>query len=130
MSDYRRSKGARGVIVLAAATIYCLAGTTAGGAQVAPAPSENRYNDALLKLQPQERGAKLAEHLGLWCIGTKPFFMGMTKEGRAKGYAYWSVTCAGGASYMIQITPGGRGAAVDCRTLKQGGEGRECYKTF
>ena len=83
-----------------------------------------------MKLAPQERAAKLADHLGVWCIGTKPFYMGMTKEGAAKGYAYWSLTCAGADSYVIQISPDGKGAATDCKTLKKGGEGRECYKTF
>jgi len=106
------------------------AGSTGAVAQTAAAPSENHFNDELLGLPPQQRAAKLADHLGVWCIGTKPFFMGMTKDGAAKGYAYWSVTCAGGASYLIQITPEGQGAATDCRTLKQGGQGRECYKTF
>ena len=45
-------------------------------------------------------------------------------------YAYWSITCAGTASYMVQITPDGAGAALDCRQLKAQGQGRECYKTF
>jgi hypothetical protein len=117
-----------GACALAVAFFYLLAGSTVGAAQVAGA--ENSYNDQLMRLPPQERAAKLANHLGVWCIGTQPFFMGMTKGGAAKGYAYWSLTCAGSGSYMIQITPAGQGAAVDCRTLKEGGEGRECYKTF
>jgi hypothetical protein len=82
------------------------------------------------RLPPADQAAKLASHLGLGCIGIKPFFMGVTKTGQAKGYAYWSVTCAGANSYMIQISPNGQGAAVDCRMLKEQGEGRECYKTF
>ena len=81
-------------------------------------------------MPPADQAAKLAAHLGLGCIGIKPFFMGVTKTGQAKGYAYWSVTCAGANSYMIQISPNGQGAAVDCRMLKEQGEGRECYKTF
>ena len=115
---------------LCAVSLCAIVGSTAAIAQVAPSPSANRYNDQLLKLLPAQQAAKLAEHLGLWCIGTNPFFMGMTKSGPAKGYAYWSVTCAGSQSYMIQITPAGQGAAIDCRTLKEQGEGRECYKTF
>ncbi|HWB49974.1 MAG TPA: hypothetical protein VG651_12755 [Stellaceae bacterium] len=99
-------------------------------AQVAPSPSLNRYSDELLHMPPAGQAARLASHLGLWCIGTKPFFMGLTKAGPAKGYAYWSVTCAGADSYMIQISPQGQGAALDCRMLKAQGEGRECYKTF
>ncbi|HUI33927.1 MAG TPA: hypothetical protein VLX67_00215 [Stellaceae bacterium] len=109
-----------------AAALYILAGWHVAAAQT----PENRYNDDLLKMSPQEQAAKLAEHLGLWCIGTKPFLMGVTKEGPAKGYAYWSIECAGGQSYMVQIAPDGRGAAVDCKTLKENGEGRECYKPF
>jgi hypothetical protein len=109
-----------------------LLGTVVGStfATAQTAPSGNKYNDELLKLSPQEQASKLAAHLGLWCIGTRPFLMGVTKDGPAKGYAYWSIECAGGQSYMIQIAPDGRGAAVDCRTLKENGEGRECYKAF
>jgi len=111
---------------LAAALCYILAGVPVAVAQT----TDNQYNDELLKLSPPEQAAKLAAHLGLWCIGTRPFLMGVTKTGPAKGYAYWNVECAGGQSYMIQIAPDGRGAAVDCRTLKENGEGRECYKAF
>jgi len=111
------------------AILYGAAASTVGAAQVA-AP-ENRFNDELMRLQPDEQAKRLADHLGVWCIGTKPFFMGITKTGKAKGYAYWSLTCAGTGSYMIQITPTGQGsAAIDCQMLKQQGEGRECYKAF
>jgi hypothetical protein len=120
----------RGVLAVVAAAFCFVAGSNVGRAQVAPQASENPYNEELLKLTPEQRAAKLAEHLGLWCVGVNPFFMGMTKQGAAKGYAYWSVTCAGVSSYMVQITPDGQGAAVDCGTLKVQGQGRECYKTF
>jgi hypothetical protein len=113
-------------VALATALGYAFAGSPVAVAQT----TDNQYNDELLKLSPQEQAAKLAAHLGLWCIGTRPFLMGVTKTGPAKGYAYWSVECAGGQSFMIQITPGGLGAAVDCATLKENGEGRECYKAF
>ena len=117
-----------GVFALGA-ILYSLAGSVVGAAQVAT--PENRFNDELMHLQPDEQAKKLADNLGVWCIGTKPFFMGITKEGKAKGYAYWSLTCAGTGSYMIQITPTGQGsAAFDCQMLKQQGEGRECYKAF
>ena len=111
-----------------AALLCAVVGSTFAAAQTVP--SGNKYNDELLKLSPQEQATKLATHLGFWCIGTRPFPMGVTKDGAAKGYAYWSIECAGGQSYMIQIAPDGRGAAVDCKTLKENGEGRECYKAF
>lgn len=100
-------------------------------AQVAPpAKSLNPVNDELLKLPPEQQAAKLADHLGVWCIGTKPFYMGMTKAGRARGYAYWSLTCAGAKDYLIQLEPDGHGEVTDCATFKAGGQGRECYRTF
>ena len=125
------SEGRRRVRLGLAALVFCFATTPVPGeAQVAPPPSLNEYNDQMLHLAPDAQAAKLSEHLGLWCVGVKPFFMGVTKQGAAKGYAYWSITCAGGDSYMVQITPDGRGAALDCRQLKAQGQGRECYKTF
>ena len=128
MSGVRRSSGVRWF--LAAAVLWAIVAVPAGHAQVAPPASVNPYNEALLHMTPEQRTAKLSSFLGLWCIGTNPFYMGTTKSGPAKGYAYWSLTCAGAQSYMIQMSPDGQGAAVDCRVLKAQGQGRECYKTF
>lgn len=118
----------RSMAFVFAGALLWLAGATAAPAQ--QAASDNTYNDQLRHLPLQQQAAKLADHLGVWCIGTRPFYMGSTKEGAAKGFAYWSVTCAGGQAYMVQIAPNGRGAAIDCKSLKEGGEGRECYKAF
>ena len=118
-------RSVRGAVVLGAAI---LSGATLGAAQTPL--GENKFNADLLKLAPDARAAKLAQYLGDFCIGTKPFAMGVTKEGPAKGYAYWSLECAGGKSYAIQIAPDGKGAAIECSELKSQGEGRECYKTF
>jgi hypothetical protein len=119
----------RSVAVMLTGALLCwVVGPTAGLAQ--SGSGENRYSEQLLHMSPQDQASKLADHLGVWCIGTRPFYMGMTKTGSAKGYAYWNVTCAGGQSYMIQLTPEGQGAAIDCKTLKEQGQGRECYKTF
>ncbi len=43
--------------------------------------------------------------------------MGVTTSGRAKGYAYWSVRCKNGKSYVVQIPPNVKSPAVvaDCR---------------
>lgn len=113
---------------LLAAMLCGVAGIPVGLAQTAS--GLNPYSDGLLDLAAPQRAAKLAAYVGFSCIGTKPFLMGVTKEGPAKGYAYWSLTCAGDNKYMIQITPDGEGASTECSTLKQGGEGRECYKKF
>jgi hypothetical protein len=124
----RLLRRARDGVLLAAAILAWLGGATLGAAQTGPVA--NKFNDELLKLTPDARAAKLAEYLGVFCIGTKPFLMGVTKEGTARGYAYWSLECAGSKSYAIQIAPDGKGAAIECSELKSRGEGRECYKSF
>jgi hypothetical protein len=132
MSEAGRSRRVGGLrtigIAALAGALYC---TSAGLAQVAPAVTPlNPFNDELLKSPPEQQAAKLADQLGVWCIGTKPFFMGMTKSGKAKGYAYWSLTCAGAKAYLIQIEPNGHGEVIDCARFRAGSQGRECYKTF
>lgn len=125
------------VAALMVATLVCGAAPTIAAAQVipnaatsAPQPGDNPYNEQLVRLPPDQRAARLARFVGATCIGSDPFLMGVTKQGPAKGYAYWSLRCAGDKSYMIQVAPDGSVAAMDCLTLKQNGEGRECYKTF
>jgi hypothetical protein len=120
----------RPVAVFAASLLYWLAGGSAGSAQ--PATPENKYNELLLHMSSQQQAEKLASFLGLWCIGTKPFYMGTTKTGQAKGYAYWNITCAGGQPYLIQLPPDGRGQALECKTFNEAAkaQGRECYKSF
>jgi hypothetical protein len=117
-----------------AVSLWCWAsGAPASAAQAPPtsaAAALNPYNEQLMRMPPAQQAAKLATFVGATCIGTRPFLMGVTGQGRAKGYAYWSLECAGSNSYMIQIDPDGGGAAIDCRTLRISGEGRECYKTF
>ena len=93
-------------------------------------PSGNPYNDQLARLPPTALAARLARFVGPACIGSDPFLMGVTKRGRAKGYAYWSLRCAGEGAFLIQVTPSGDIGAMDCQTFKQSAEGRECYKAF
>jgi hypothetical protein len=128
------------VSVLAMAIVCGLAGASGaagpGTTAAAPAPAPaaalpyNLYNEQLLKLTPDERAAKLAAYLGFWCVGSRPFLMGVTKNGPSAGFAYWSLECVGSKSYAIQIAPDGKGDAVECDALKNSGQGRECYKTF
>jgi hypothetical protein len=54
--------------------------------------------------------------------------MGVTKTGKAKGYAYWSVRCQDGRSFAIQITPKSQATAAECKQLE--GSGKECFKKF
>jgi hypothetical protein len=117
--------------VVAASIVLAAAGPTgAVGKSAKSVKGLNPYNDEILALSPPDRAAKLAAEIGIWCIGTKAFLMGVTKSGPALGYAYWSLQCAGDGSYAIQIDPQGKGLATACSVLKQNGEGRECFKKF
>jgi hypothetical protein len=111
-----------------AAVVFFLVGPGLGAARAVEVT--NPYSDELLRLPPNARAAALARRLGLWCIGSNPFLMGVTQTGPAKGYAYWSLDCAGSKSYAIQIAPDGAAVVIDCDTLKTHGGGRECFHKF
>jgi len=94
------------------------------------AGSGNPTTDRLLA-EPESRRAEILANLVRHnCVGTQAFLMGVTASGRARGYAYWSVGCQNGQSYVIQIKPDKKGTAIveDCRILR--GTGRECFKQF
>jgi hypothetical protein len=101
-----------------------------GWAAVQAAGSGNPTNDRLLALPPARQAQALTRGFHRGCVGVSAFFMGVTKTGKARGYAYWSVRCKNGESYVIQIAPNAKGTAIDedCRMLQ--GTGRECFKKF
>ena len=115
-----------GVLLLAA----LLAATGAGSPHAWAAGSENPRNDRLLAAAPAERARALGNSFHRGCVGVEAFLMGVTASGRAKGYAYWSVRCKNGKSYVVQIPPNVKSPAVvaDCSALA--GTGRECFKKF
>jgi hypothetical protein len=100
----------------------------AGGLPTQAAAVKNNYSEQLLRLSPQEQAARLANFVGFWCVGAHPFLMGVTQRGTAAGYAYWSLECAGGESYAIQLDPHGEGNVTECHALQ--GSGRECFRKF
>ena len=90
---------------------------------VAPASAElvspgggplNPANDELLKLPPPERAEKLARAISEWCIGTEAFLMGVIGAGPGRGNAYWSLRCADGTEWAIQIDPEAGITAIGC----------------
>jgi hypothetical protein len=105
------------------------AGSAVGAAQ-APAKPGNQASDKLLKASPAERAAALAQAVGHWCIGTETFLMGIETSGPGAGNAYWSLRCAGGAEWAVQIDPLANVDAIDCDTFKAAGAGKECFKRF
>jgi len=54
---------------------------------------------------PAARAAKLAGVVGHWCIGTETFLMGVVAEGPGEGNAYWSLRCADGSEWAVQVDP-------------------------
>jgi hypothetical protein len=104
-----------------------LAGNAAGAARH-PARSINPVNDKLLRLAPAKRAAMLAGVVGHWCIGTQTFLMGLVTAGQGEGNAYWSLRCADGSAWAIQIDSLGEATAIDCDSYQANGAGKECFK--
>ena len=106
-----------------------MAGGPAAVAQRAAKPV-NPASDKLEKLAPAERAGVLARAVGNWCIGTEAFPMGVITSGTGEGNAYWSLRCADGSAWAVQIDPLAEVTAIDCDTFKADGAGKECFKKF
>ena len=119
-----------GYLRFAALAMFAL--LVAGGARAAqlPAQSTNAANAKLLKLAPAARAAELAKVVDHWCIGTETFLMGVIGAGRGAGNAYWSLRCADGSAWAVQVDPLGNVSAIDCDSYKAEGAGKECFKKF
>jgi hypothetical protein len=113
---------------LAMATLS-LSGAVAAAARHAPEPI-NKAHERLLQMPPPERAATLAAAVGHWCIGTEAFPMGVVTQGRGEGNAYWSLRCADGTAWAVQIDPFADVTAIDCASFKAAGQGKECFKKF
>ena len=125
----RQMKGSvRGAAALALAAAMMPA--IAAGASRNAAKSFNPANDRLLRMPPAERAAALAQAVGHWCIGTEAFPMGVVAAGEGAGNAYWSLRCADGSAWAVQIDPLGELTAIDCDTFNANGAGKECFKRF
>ena len=118
----------KGRIVLLLAAALFTAGT--GWAELQAAGSGNSRNDRLLAAPEAQRAQALGNSFHRGCVGLEAFPMGVTASGRAKGYAYWSVRCKNGKSYVVQIPPNVKSPMIvaDCSVLN--GTGKECFKKF
>jgi hypothetical protein len=100
------------------------------GAAQRPTKSANPANDKLVKMPVPERAGTLARAIGNWCIGTETFLMGVETSGAAAGNAYWSLRCADGTAWAVQVDPLAEVTAIDCDSFKENGAGKECFKKF
>ena len=114
----------------AAVIATVLAANGVAGAAGRPAASLNPGNDKLLKMPPAQRSAVLAKVVGHWCIGTETSLMGVIQSGAGEGNAYWSVRCADGSAWAVQLNPDETYVAIDCAEYKAVGDGKECFKKF
>ena len=122
----RGRSGLWAALVIAAA--FCAGAAVA--AEKPPAGSGNLASDKLVKLSPAERAATLARAVDHWCIGTEAFLMGVVTSGAGEGNAYWSLRCADGSAWAVQIDPLAELTAIDCEAFKAAGAGKECFKKF
>jgi len=90
----------------------------------------NPVNAKLMGMKPAERAAELAKAVQHWCVGTEAFPMGVTRTGPAAGYAYWSLRCADGSAWAVQIDPLGELTAMDCAHFNAAAAPKECFKRF
>jgi hypothetical protein len=115
-----------------ALVLIVAAGSAAGAAERHDGPANpiNPTNAKLLASKPAERAAVLAQAVGHWCIGTEAFPMGVTKSGKAAGFAYWSLRCADGSAWAVQIDPLANVTSMNCATFDALGNGKQCFKRF
>ena len=114
--------------------VWCcaaLAVNPAGAELVSPGGVPlNPANEELLKLPPPERAEKLARSISRWCIGTEAFPMGVVGAGPGRGNAYWSLRCADGTEWAIQIDPEAGLPRSPATSIKFAAPGKECFKKF
>ena len=118
------------LIGLPVLALCVLVANPAGAQLVSPSGSLNPSNEELLRLPPPERAEKLARAISRWCIGTETFLMGVIGAGRGRGNAYWSLRCADGTEWAIQVDPDGGATAIGCTEYKVAAPGKECFKKF
>lgn len=87
----------------------------------------NAAQDMLIAYTESEQAAFLGMAVGEGCVGTQAFFMGMDH----KNDAFWSLRCADGQSYGVEIHPDSTGSTqvLECSILKAVA-GTDCFTKF
>ena len=115
--------------MLLSGTVVAATRHSAAAVKKTPAPI-NKVHERLLQLPPTEQAATLAKAVGHSCIGTEAFAMGVVAKGPGEGNAYWSLRCADGTAWAVQIDPFAEVTAIDCASFKEAAQGKECFKKF
>lgn len=96
---------------------------------VSAASAANRANDYLLSVDPPTQATTLAGSVGENCKGKTAFYMGIGKSGFSKDKAFWSLRCADGREFMVQVNPDGTSNVMECAILKAVNAGT-CFEKF
>jgi hypothetical protein len=78
----------------------------------------NGANDYLLSVTPKIQVATLAKAVGANCRGQMAFYMGIGKSGMSEDKGFWSIRCADGRSFLVQVNPDGTSQVLECAALK------------
>jgi hypothetical protein len=89
-----------------------------------PASTGNRAQDKLETFTDNQQAAFLGYAVQEGCEGTQAYYMGMDH----RHDAFWSVMCANGRSYNVEISPDSTGSTriLDCSVL-QAVAGMSCF---
>ena len=111
-----------------------------GLALISARASDNRENDYLLSVSPDEQAKLLGKVVGKSCIGTKAFYQGGADVQHVKpnqapamsGHehdAVWNLKCSNGKSYVVLIFPDGKSQTLPCSSMAAAGGGK-CFEKF
>jgi hypothetical protein len=79
-------------------------------------PLSQLTNERILSLPPTQQTKVIASIVGKGCQGTSIFYMGQA-EGTNNDNALWSIKCANGKSYIVEIKAGGGTGFLECSVL-------------
>lgn len=91
------------------------------------AASSNGANDYLQAQTPAVQASTLAKVVGRGCAGKTAFYMGMAAVLGSKNQALWSLRCASGMNYAVEVNPNGTITAMECSAF-QANDGLPCFK--
>jgi hypothetical protein len=116
------SKVMRRATAVALVALSCLAPVAAANAAVV-----NGAHEYLTKQTPAVQASLLGKAVRLNCVGKTAYFMGMGTKPNDQALAFWSVKCANGNSYAVEVTPNGASMAMQCSAFAANNAG-QCFK--
>ena len=93
----------------------------------ANAAAVNRANEYLQKQSPAGQASLLGKAVRLNCTGKTAFFMGMGTKAGDEALAFWSVKCANGNTYAVEVAPNGTSMSMQCSAFAANNVG-QCFK--